>query len=100
MSGLEKLIETARGFPGTCPGSGQRVPRPDRAAADRRPGRGQDAGRSGHLRAAFLLLPVSGRVSARLHQDGQDPESQSEPHQDLRHLRPAYVLPEIRAERL
>ena len=46
------------------------------------------------------LLPVSGRVSARVHQDGQDPESQPEPHQDLRHLRPAYVLPEIRAERL
>ena len=47
------------------------------------------------LRAALLLLPVFGRVPARLHQDGQDPESQLESHQDLRHLRTADVLPEI-----
>ena len=33
------------------------VPHPDRAAADRRPGRGEDGGRSGHLRPALLLLP-------------------------------------------
>ena len=46
-------------------------------------------------RAALLLLPVFGRVPARLHQDGQDPESQLESHQDLRHLRTADVLPEI-----
>ena len=76
------------------------VPGPDRAAADRRPGRGQDDRRSGDLRQALLLLPVSGRVPARVHQNGQDPEPEPESHQDLRHLRAADVLPEVRAERL
>lgn len=49
-----------------------------------RPGRGQNGGRSRHLRAALLLLPVFGRVPARLHQNGQNSESQLESHQDLR----------------
>ena len=89
-----------RGLPGAGEGSGRRVPRPHRAAADRRPGRGQDAGRPGHLRPALLLRPVYGRVPARVHQDGQDPEPVPEPHQDLRHLRAADVLPEVRAGRL
>ena len=71
------------------------LPGPHRAAADRRPGRGKDAGRPGDLRPALLLRPVSGRFHARLYQDGQDPESVSEPHENFRHLRAAHVLPEI-----
>ena len=71
------------------------LPGPHRAAADRRPGRGKDAGRPGDLRPALLLRPVSGRFHARLHQDGQDPEPVSEPHENFRHLRAAHVLPEI-----
>ena len=47
------------------------------------------------LRQALLLRPVSGRFHARLHQDGQDPEPVSEPHENFRHLRAADVLPEI-----
>ncbi len=43
----------------------------------------------------FCCAPVSGRFHARLHQDGQDPESVSEPHENFRHLRAAHVLPEI-----
>ena len=84
-----------RGLPRAGQGPGQRVPRPHRAAADRRPRRGQDDRRPGHLRPALLLRPVHGRVPARVHQDGQDPEPESEPYQDLRYLRPADVLPEI-----
>ena len=55
----------------------------------------EDDRRPGHLRPALLLRPVHGRVPARVHQDGQDPEPESEPYQDLRYLRPADVLPEI-----
>ena len=89
-----------RGLPRAGKGSGRRVPLPYRAAADRRAGRGQDAGRSGHLRTALLLRVLHGRVRPRVHQDGQNPEPESEPHQDLRHLRTADVLPETRAGRL
>ena len=42
-----------------------RVPHAHRAAADRRAGRGEDARRSRHLRAALLLPPVSRRLPAR-----------------------------------
>ena len=41
------------------------------------------------------LRHVFGRVPAGVHQDGQDPEPVLEPHQDLRHLRAADVLPEV-----
>ena len=78
-----------------CSFEGNKILRPHRAAADRRPRRGQDDRRPGHLRPALLLRPVHGRVPARVHQDGQDPEPESEPYQDLRYLRPADVLPEI-----
>ena len=47
------------------------------------------------LRPALLLLLLPQRLPSRLHQDGQDPEPVPQPHQDLRHLRPADVLPEI-----
>ena len=53
--------------------------------------------RPGHLRPALLLRRLPGRVPARVHQDGQDPEPVPQPHQDLRHLRAAHVLPEVRA---
>ena len=54
----------------------------------------------GGLGTALLLRVLHGRVRPRVHQDGQNPEPESEPHQDLRHLRTADVLPEIRAGRL
>ena len=74
---------------------GRRVPHPHRAAPDRHPRRGEDAGRPGYLRAALLLLVVFAGLPAGVHQDGQDPEPVPEPHEDLRHLRAAHVLPEI-----
>ena len=81
--GLEmKLVEAEYSFEGN---------------KDRRPGRGQNAGRPGHLRQALLLRHLPGRVSAGVHQDGQNPEPVPQPHQDFGHLRTAHVLPEIRA---
>ena len=53
-----------------------------------------------NLRPALLLRQLFGGFPAGFHQNGQDPESEPEPHQDFRHLRPADVLPEIRAGRL
>ena len=50
-----------------------------------------------HLRQALLLRHLPGRVSAGVHQDGQNPEPVPQPHQDFGHLRTAHVLPEIRA---
>ena len=50
--------------------------------------------------AGFLLLAVFGRLRPRFDQDGQDAESEPEPDEDLRHVRQAHVLPQIRAERL
>ncbi|MFR6378754.1 MAG: regulatory iron-sulfur-containing complex subunit RicT [Evtepia sp.] len=43
----------------------------------------------------LLLLVVFAGLPAGVHQDGQDPEPVPEPHEDLRHLRAAHVLPEI-----
>ena len=43
----------------------------------------------------ILLQRLFGAVSARLHQDGQDPGALSEPRQDLGGLRPAHVLFEV-----
>ena len=45
----------------------------------------------------LLLRHLPGRVSAGVHQDGQNPEPVPQPHQDFGHLRTAHVLPEIRA---
>ena len=45
----------------------------------------------------FCCCPVPGRVPAGIHQDGKDPEPLPQSHQDLRHLRAADVLPEVRA---
>lgn len=55
------------GLPGPGEGPGQHHPCPHRAAADRCAGRGQDAGRPGHLRPALLLCPVPGRVPTGIH---------------------------------
>ena len=44
-----------------------------------------------------LRQRLSDRLPSRVHQDGQDPEPVPEPHQDLRGLRAAHVLPEVRA---
>ena len=88
-------LRRAGGLPGPGEGSGRDHPRPHRAAADRRAGRGPDAGRPGHLRPALLLRPVFGRVPARVHQNGQDAEPVIEPHQNFRGLRAADVLPEV-----
>ena len=54
-----------------------------------------EARRSRHLRPSVLLQPVHGGLRPRIHQDGQDAESFAQPHEDLRHLRAADVLPEV-----
>ena len=75
------------------PGLG--LPHPHRAASDRRAGQGKDGRRAWHLRPPLLLQRIFGGLPARLHQDGEGAEPQPEPHQNLRHLRAADVLPEI-----
>ena len=72
-----------------------RVQNAHRTAADRRAGRGQNAGRPGGLRPAHLLRRVPGGFPARVHQNGQGAESLFEPHQNFRPVRSAHVLPEI-----
>jgi hypothetical protein len=47
----------------------------------------------------LLLQPLHGRLPARLDQDGQGAGPLPQPDQDLRHLRPADVLPQVRAAR-
>ena len=58
---------------------------------------GEDARRPRHLRPSVLLRAVSGRFCARVHQDGQDTESQPESYENFRRVRPPHVLPEVRA---
>ena len=48
-----------------------------------------------HLRAAVLLLDLPRRLPAGVDQDGQGAEPFPQPHQNLRHLRAADVLPQI-----
>ena len=50
----------------------------------------------GHLRPAAVLPHLSDRVRAGVYQDGQGAEPVPEPHQDLRGLRTADVLPDQR----
>ena len=57
-------------------------------------------GRPGQLRQARLLQAVPARLPARIHKDGQGTGPFPQPHQDIRHLRQAHVLPEIRTGRL
>lgn len=49
----------------------------------------------GRLRAAFLLLHLFGGVPAGFHQNGQRAGPFPQPHQNLRHLWPVDVLPQI-----
>ena len=104
-----KLVEVEYAFDGSKilfyftaagKGTGRGVPYPHRAAADRRTGRGENAGRSRHLRATVLLRQLPGGVPACFHQDGEGAGAFSQSHQDKRGLRPADVLPEVRAGRL
>ena len=49
----------------------------------------------GRVAEASVLQFFSGFLPAGVHQHGQGPGPVPEPHQDLRHLRPADVLPEV-----
>ena len=71
-----------------------------RDAADRRPRRGQAAGRLRRLRQAGLLQHAHGRHAAGVDADGQAAEIDARPVEDLGPLRPAEVLPALRAGRL
>jgi len=53
------------GFPEPGQGSGVHLPPAHRAAADRRPGRGQDLQHPGCVRAQYLLFPVAGGLLRR-----------------------------------
>ena len=84
-----------RRLPGARQGPCVLVPYAHRAAADRRQRQGEDGGRTWRVRKAVLLQGISGRFPAGLHQDGQDAESEPQPHENFRHVRPAHVLPQI-----
>ena len=88
-------VRRACGFPRAGQGSGLRVPQPHRAAPDRRSRRGEDARRHRHLRPPILLQSVSGRLSARVHEDGEGAVHVAQPVEDLRRVRPSDVLPAL-----
>ena len=68
-----------------------------RAAPGHRPGRRPGHRRDRVLRAGHLLLDVPARLRADHPGDGPRPGPAAEPDADLRRLRPADVLPEVRA---
>ncbi len=70
---------------------------PGRAPAGDRPGRGTGDRRHRFLRPGHLLLDVPARLRADHPGDGARPGPAAEPDADLRGLRPADVLPEVRA---
>ena len=70
---------------------------PGRAAPARRPRRGPRAGRHRLVRPRPVLRDVPQRLRAGHHPDGQGPGPAAQPAADLRRLRPADVLPEVRA---
>ncbi len=72
-------------------------PHAHRAAADRRTGREQNAGRLGYLRPAVLLQPFSAGFPAGVHQNGQGTGTLAQSGQDQRQLRPPDVLSCLRA---
>lgn len=57
--------------------------------------RGEDARRHRHLRPPVLLQSVSGRLSARVHEDGEGAVHVAQPVEDLRRVRPSDVLPAL-----
>ena len=69
----------------------------DRDAADRRPRRSEDARRLRLLRPSALLHDVAADVRAGLDQDGEAAEPQPESVEAVGHVRPAEVLPPLRA---
>ena len=73
------------------------VPHAHRAAADRRTGREQNAGRLGYLRPAVLLQPFSAGFPAGVHQNGQGTGPLAQSGQNQRQLRPPDVLSCLRA---
>ena len=70
-----------------------------RDAPDRRARRGADARRLRVLRAPAVLHDVPADLRAHLDQDGEAAEPQPEPFEAVRHVRPAEVLPAIRASK-
>ncbi len=90
----------ARRFPRAGQGPGPRAPDAHRDAPDRRPRRGQTAGRLRRLRQAGLLQHAHGRHAAGVDAHGQAAEVHARSVENLRPLRPAEVLPALRAGRL
>ena len=84
-----------RRFSRVGPPSGRRVPDADRDAADRRPRRGQAAGRLRRLRQANLLQQPPRADAAGLDADGEAAEGHLGPDQDLGTLRPPEMLPPL-----
>ena len=74
----------ARRFPRAGQGPGPRVPDAHRDAPDRRPRRGQAAGRLRRLRQAGLLQHAHGRHAAGVDADGQAAEIDARPVEDFR----------------
>ena len=70
---------------------------PGRAAPARPARRGPGAGRHRPVRARPVLRDVPERLRAGHRPDGQGPGPAAQPAADLRRLRPADVLPEVRA---
>ena len=90
-----------RAAPGRLPLAGPRPRRhpalPGRAAPALRPRLGAGAGRHRLLRPRPVLRDVPHRLRAGHHPDGQGPGPAAQPAAHLRRLRPADVLPEVRA---
>ena len=72
----------------------------DRAAPDRRARRGQDGRRHRLVRPRAVLHDVAARLRAGLDQDGQGPGPGADPDEGLGSVRPAQVLPGLRAGRV
>ena len=69
----------------------------DRDAADRRARRGADARRLRIVRPSAVLHDLAAVVRAHLDQDGEAAEPEPEPVEAVGHVRPAEVLPALRA---
>ena len=93
-----------RAAPGRLPLAGPRPRRdpalPGRAAPALRPRLGPGAGRHRLVRARPVLRHVPHRLRAGHHPDGQGPGPAAQPAAHLRRVRPADVLPEVRAPAL
>src|SRR5690349_3295334 len=90
----------ARGFPGAGARSGGTVPHAYRATADRGPRRSEAARRDRALRPPALYRELAARRTARELVLGEGPRPLAEPRADLRSMRPAALLPPLRARLL